>query len=674
MVEPAQDLAQGARDVEVEWQFDALDLRPVERWLAALPGRQPAPDLPTLTALAKPARRLVDRYLDTPDWRLARAGFVLRTRHHGRQEEATLKNSHPPGEGGLRVRLEVTEPLEGGDIKTLSTLGPVGRRVRAVAGTRPLRQVLEVRTRRRPFSLRVAGEEVAELALDDTVITGRAGERPVQLRRVEVEVSPDWVKALEPVVAELRVACGLQPATLSKFEAGLLGLGIPVPGPPELGPTTVTPDSTLGDLAYAIIRRHLAVLLAKEPGTRLGEDLEELHDMRVATRRLRAALGLFVEVLPIRARVLRSELGWIADMLGAVRDLDVQLQRMDETDEWTVAGAKDLPGLSPFAELRSLLMAERERARHHLLEALDSPRWERLTAGLSAMVQQGPSRRSPATRVKAALAAPGLVALPHDQAVKAARKAAKTGVPADFHRLRIRCKRLRYSLEFTADVYGERTARFTRQLAKLQDKLGLMQDAEVATGRLAALATQGEDALGGATIFAMGGVAERYRAEAAALLKTMPRRLKVLKGREWQGLSALMERRRDEALAAQPPPRALGAGPPPVGGATPGVIGPFADPRYARPAIPPMPPPAARFAGATPAMPAPSPAPAPAFPQTWPPALVPGPPPAQPLGSFPPAAPPANPAGRHNGSQNGDGLTGGHRPDESAEPGRDGPD
>ena len=59
--------------VEIEWQFDALDLRPVERWLATLPALTlQAADGGTVTALARPPRRLVDSYLDTDDWRIAR--------------------------------------------------------------------------------------------------------------------------------------------------------------------------------------------------------------------------------------------------------------------------------------------------------------------------------------------------------------------------------------------------------------------------------------------------------------------------------------------------------------------------------------------------------------------------------------------------------------------------
>ena len=122
------------------------------------------------------------------------------------------------------------------------------------------------------------------------------GQRPMQLRRVEVEVRPEWLDALEPIVEQLRASCGLQPARLSKFEAGLLALGQEIPGiarprSDRRSPTT----STMGDLAFAVLRRQLAVLREKEPGTRLGEDPEELHDMRVATRRLRAALALFAE-------------------------------------------------------------------------------------------------------------------------------------------------------------------------------------------------------------------------------------------------------------------------------------------------------------------------------------------------------------------------------------------
>jgi len=138
--------------------------------------------------------------------------------------------------------------------------------------------------------------------------------------------------------------------------------------------------------------------------------------------------------------------------------------------------------------------------------------------------------------------------------VKAAKRAKRSGEAADFHRLRIRCKRLRYSLEFGAELYDGRTSRYTRQLAKLQNQLGLLQDAEVAANRLYDLAT-GETHLPASTIFVMGGVAEQHRREMAQILDGLPAEVSRVRGREWQELEATLDRERDEILALVPPER-----------------------------------------------------------------------------------------------------------------------
>ena len=346
------------------------------------------------------------------------------------------------------------------------------------------------------------------------------------------------------------MTCGLQPARLSKFEAGLLALGEEIPGTPDLGPTDISARSTMGDLAFAVLRRQLAVVRAKEPGTRLGEDPEELHDMRVATRRLRAALSLFEGVLPVRAQVFRDELGWLGRLLGAVRDLDVQLQGLAG-----MSSAVDAPdGHDPMVELAALLGREREAARGDMLNGLDSVRWERLAKGLTAMAQQGPARRSLATRVPAEIGLPELVFRRHHKVRKAATRARHTGIVTDFHALRIRCKRLRYALEFRSEVYGGKPSRFVRELTVLQDELGEMQDAEVASLQLADLAT-GDAHLPAATIFMMGGVAEQHRRQVKRFLKRLPDEFSRIEGRPWRELRDLMERRRAEAEAARPPVR-----------------------------------------------------------------------------------------------------------------------
>lgn len=531
-------------DVEVEWQLDALDLRPVERWLAAFP--RVVPGGPggasvVVAVVTEPVRRTIDVYLDTEDWRIGRSGFVLRIRHLADQGEVTLKDT-TPAVAGLRRRIEVSEPLPPGGLNALDPRGPVGRRLRALAGDAPLANLLEVRTRRRPHQLRIGDTVLGEVDLDDTIIVVGDDQYPVRIRRVEVEADSEWVELLTPLVDQLRRECGLQPAILSKFEAGLLAAGLHIPKVPELGPTTLSSDPSVGSVAYAVMRRHLSSMLAHEAGTRLGEDAEQLHDMRVATRRLRAALALFAGVLPGHTRPLREELGWLADELGAVRDLDVQQERLDS---WRGELAQEDGGA--LTDLSRLLHRERDVARASMLSSLDSPRYDRLISDFTSLLRPGPDqgsgRQMKAAQAPAAAVVPGLIVARHRSAVVAARRAGRSGNPADFHRLRIRCKRLRYALEFVSEIYDGRTRAFVRRVVTLQDQLGLLQDAQVAATRLRSLAEDGDSDLSSSTVFAMGIVAERYQREAERLMGTLPDNLAALKGPGWKKLKKLMERR-----------------------------------------------------------------------------------------------------------------------------------
>jgi CHAD domain-containing protein len=327
-----------------------------------------------------------------------------------------------------------------------------------------------------------------------------------------------------------------------------MAAGLHLPELPDAGRTSIPEHPTVGDVAYAVLRRQAVAMLAHEPGTRLGEDPEDLHDMRVATRRLRAGLQLFAEALPVGAQRLRDELGWLGRLLGAVRDLDVELERLEG---WQAeVGPEDRDSLG---DLAAIVEQRRQEARQALLKGLESARYRRLVNGLLSLLQRGPSRRLPAARTLAVVAVPELVGARHRAAVKAAKRAQRSGVPSDFHRLRIRGKRLRYALEFVAEVYDEKTKGFVRRLVALQDALGELQDSEVAGARLRAQVDEGGSSLKSRTVFAMGIAAERHRAEAERLLQSLPSDVKVLKGSKWRKLESLMERRRTEAALLLPP-------------------------------------------------------------------------------------------------------------------------
>ena len=532
---------------EIEWQFDAVDLRSVVRWLSEPAGWEEEGLGPVRVAPAGSDNH-VDVYLDTDDRRFHRAGYALRIRRPTRRDcrggEAALKAlesaAAPPG---LRARREVSETIAETDPSSLTQApGAVGERVRAVAGTKPLLSLFEVRTRRRLFSVEADGATPGEIGLDETGIRPADGAPPARIRRVEIEVPEDAVDALEPFVALLREACGLQPAGLSKYQAGLVSADLRPPRPESFGPTEFETDAPIGVVAIAVLRRQFAALRAREPGTRLGDDIEELHDMRVATRRLRAALSLFADVLPENAQSFREELGWIGQALGGVRDLDVQLEQLNG---WVA----EIPEADREAldALRSLLEDKRQEARAAMLEALDSRRYEAFVGRFGRFLRARSRRLTGAAAVPALSVAPDLIEARFRKLRSSGDRIGPTSEAADLHRVRIHGKRLRYALEFLGDLYPGQTRPLIKRMVVLQDVLGLHQDAGVAIARLRGLAADRGAELEPATIFAMGEIAERYRRSMASLRAKFPRAYGRVKKKAWKSLRQVLEELRPEA-------------------------------------------------------------------------------------------------------------------------------
>jgi CHAD domain-containing protein len=537
---------------EIEWQFDAVDLRAVVRWLSEPAGWDE--DGASAVRVARTGNdNHVDLYLDTDDRRFHRAGYALRIRRPLRgtgRGEATLKalEDDARAEPGLRARREISEAVESTDPVSLALApGAVGERVRAVAGRKPLLRLFEVRTRRQLFTVEADGLAPGELGLDETGIRPADGAPPARIRRVEIEVPEEALATLEPFVERLRADCGLQPAGLSKYEAGLLSADLRPPRPESFGPTEFGPDAQIGTVAVAILRRHFSALLAREPGTRLGDDIEELHDMRVASRRLRAALSLFADVLPASVQGLREELGWVGQTLGAVRDLDVQLEQLDS---WVDEVPE--PDRAALERLRSVLEDERTKARALMLEALDSRRYEAFLNRFGRFLRARPRRLTGAAAVPALAVGPDLIEARFRKLRARGDRVGPDSEAAEFHRLRIHGKRFRYALEFLGDLYPGKTRPLIRRMVVLQDVLGLHQDADVAIARLRGVATDSGGELEPATIFAMGEIAERYRRSMATLRAQFPRAYARVTKKAWRSLHEVLEEQRPDGFPNAP--------------------------------------------------------------------------------------------------------------------------
>src|ERR1700693_2548998 len=324
--QPAKPEASGHKDGrEVEWQLASTDLGSFRRWLA---------DHGTIGGLVlepRSTQQIFDTYLDTDDWRIHRAGFALRIRSESGKSEATLKSLHSAS-AEVADRRELSETLENSQSESiLQSIGPVGTRVHAVSGAHALLPLFEVRTSRQRFAIHRENEaqQLGEIALDDTVISRPHGEPQASMQRVEVEALTATHEPLQSLVDTLRSNCALETASDSKYSRGLKSVGL-APGPvPEFAPTAVDASMPMVEVALANLRRYLSAWHLYEPGARLGDNPEELHDLRVAGRRMDAILRQFRSSLPASFLRIRPTLKKVLRALGDARDLDVALIELE---------------------------------------------------------------------------------------------------------------------------------------------------------------------------------------------------------------------------------------------------------------------------------------------------------------------------------------------------------
>ncbi len=245
---------------------------------------------------------------------------------------------------------------------------------------------------------------------------------------------------------------------------------------PRLGP-----NDAFVRFAYAVLERETAVLAAHRRSGAATPTPDDIHDLRVAARRLRVALKLFRRVLA-RADVAhyRDELRWFAKALGDARDLDVY------ADGFKAYAQTLLPvQRAEFRGYELYLRRERAKARRRAAAVFVSPRTTALIAGLERLAAKGPSlstlrrRRSLCIRDAARRSIGRSVA----RVRRIGRALHASSRPTALHKLRIKAKRLRYELEFFADTFPELAA--TADACKsMQDLLGAHQDAYTANARL----------------------------------------------------------------------------------------------------------------------------------------------------------------------------------------------
>jgi CHAD domain-containing protein len=257
----------------------------------------------------------------------------------------------------------------------------------------------------------------------------------------------------------------------------------------------IAPDQPLADAVRTTLATAVAGMTYYEVAAVAGE-IEPVHQMRVATRRLRATVQLFAGAIHgSRVRVYRRDLPWLGHAAGAVRECDVIEALIRECGgrlDPTLAGA-----LTPLCDA---LAAERNISHARFVEELRTQRYSRMCERLA-----NPLLRRALQTAAAGCGAPAMITPIARSVRKAGKCIAREAPPELFHRLRVRIKRMRYALEMLAEMGGKRSRKALLRLEQMQELLGVHQDLVSTVAWLRAYATNA-GAVAPETLMAVGAI------------------------------------------------------------------------------------------------------------------------------------------------------------------------
>jgi CHAD domain-containing protein len=237
-------------------------------------------------------------------------------------------------------------------------------------------------------------------------------------------------------------------------------------------------DKSISVYAAGVLIRHLDAFEGEIAGVQQAQDIEYIHRMRVATRRLRSALTLFWDHLPSKKREFwQQQFRNMTKALGAARDTDVQLEVLHAIEE-------KLPGPAFRPGIARLLLRHRQRRvqlQSDVLKTLDNLATSGVLPDLRLKLTPWAERQD-----QVYLYSPALYHLGFD-AVTAALDAFLAYEPyiaqpeciQELHNMRIAAKKLRYTLEALAPLYSEDSKGVLQTLRLVQEYLGDIHDCDM---------------------------------------------------------------------------------------------------------------------------------------------------------------------------------------------------
>jgi triphosphatase len=446
------------QDVAVSVETE-LKLRVAPEHLAKL---KRCPLLKSISAKRATTRKVYSVYYDTPTRDLNRLKMALRLRRVGRKWFQTLKGGGAM-QAGLHSRNEWETEVKSNALDFVALKAAGGK---LPAGLKnKLRPVFVTEFTRTMRLITFEGAQI-EACFDSGEV--KAGKKnhviselelelksgtPLQLFRLALALLDDVPLQIEPVNKAEYGYSLLEPKTLAVAKAKL----------PELDRAMNTPVA-LEQLVWSCVQH----LQANVPGAVAKLNAEYLHQVRVALRRLKVILALILEFCPNKElAALRVEVGELCTKLGRAREWDV-----------FIAYLPDMKGITLSKGVLQSSKRQRRACQEAVQQALQSDRFQRLLLRLGAWMNDNPLEKSrqPLPRFASAI-----LKRRGDEACRMGRKLERKNDPARMHKLRIACKKLRYSAESFAPLYDRKlTGNYLAALVKLQDVLGTMNDITIA--------------------------------------------------------------------------------------------------------------------------------------------------------------------------------------------------
>jgi triphosphatase len=418
------------------------------------------------------AASLISTYYDTPDQALRKAGYSLRVRETGGRYIQTVK-AQPGASAGWYVRSEWEHDIPGAR-PLLDEAGPLPK----IFGKHVLDEIgraFVTEIERKVHKVRLGGATV--LVADDSGEV-RAGRHAEPIREVELELESGDPRLLFVLARQLGDQVPIRLGVRAKSERGYQLLDGRTSKAFKAEPIGLDPQDSAAAAFEKIVQSCIRQFRLNEGVLLKSEAPEPLHQARVGLRRLRSAFSIFAPMLAgdERAALLRTELRWIAQTLGAVRDLDVLIPRLSGSARDKVAAAR--------AEAFKRANGEVDSARTRLL-MLDLAEW--LAFGDWRIKPADPS-----------LLERDIGATARDILQTRRKKLKRNGrdlmelSDEKRHELRKQTKKLRYAAEFFASLYTKEPVRsqyrqFLEKLEKLQDELGELNDLATVPELLASL-------------------------------------------------------------------------------------------------------------------------------------------------------------------------------------------